>query len=111
LKTVEITTASGSLADYTRKATRTPLILTSRGKPVVAMVDIRGFDREALSLSTNPKFLAILKRSRDRLEREGGIPAEEVRRNLGIPARKATRSPRKPRARKDQVRRRPALNR
>ena len=87
MKTVEITTAKGSLAEYTRRAAGTPLILTSRGKPVVAMVDIRGTDQESLSLSTNPRFLAILKDSRERLEQEGGISIEEMRRRLGIPRR------------------------
>lgn len=37
-------------------------------------------DAESLSLSTNPKFLSIIERSRARHKAEGGIPIEDVRR-------------------------------
>ncbi len=44
-----------------------------------------GTDWETESLSNNPKFLAILERSRKRLREEGGISSEEMRRRLGLP--------------------------
>ena len=45
-------------------------------------------DAEAISLSTNPRFLAIIERSRLRQKREGGISSEEMRRRLGLPKKK-----------------------
>ncbi|MGK7901374.1 MAG: hypothetical protein AB4352_08180 [Hormoscilla sp.] len=41
-------------------------------------------DRETISLSTNPEFLAILAESRASLKAEGGIPLAEVKRRLGL---------------------------
>lgn len=42
-------------------------------------------DRETLSLSTNPDFIALLERSRARMKLEGGLTTDEVRRRLGLP--------------------------
>ncbi|GGA52910.1 hypothetical protein CYANOKiyG1_72880 [Okeania sp. KiyG1] len=39
---------------------------------------------ETLSLSFNEKFIGIIERSRARQEAEGGIPIEEMRRQLGL---------------------------
>jgi hypothetical protein len=36
-------------------------------------------DYESVQMSTNPKFIALLERSRKSYREEGGIPAEEVR--------------------------------
>ena len=40
-------------------------------------------DWESLSLSLSPKFAEIIQRSRERREREGAIPMDEVWRRLG----------------------------
>ncbi len=48
---------------------------------------IENVDWEIISLSDNPKFLAILGRSRKRLREEGGISPGETRRRLGAPQR------------------------
>ena len=49
-------------------------------------------DSESVTLSTHPKFLAILERSLARLKTEGGIPAEEMRRRLGLKAKTRQRA-------------------
>jgi hypothetical protein len=41
-------------------------------------------DIEDMLLSLNPKFQSILERSQQRLESEGGISSEEVRKRLGL---------------------------
>ena len=41
-------------------------------------------DSESVSLVNNPRFLAIIERSRIRHEREGGISSDEMRRRLGL---------------------------
>jgi antitoxin (DNA-binding transcriptional repressor) of toxin-antitoxin stability system len=90
MKTVEKELATASLADYTDEAELEPVVVTQDGKPIAALVAIENADLETVSLSTNPKFLALIERSRARQSAEGGISSEEMRRRLGLPpARKS----------------------
>ena len=82
MRTLEITEAQSSLAEFTKKARKEPVIVTSKGKPIALLVGIRNADRETVSLSNNPKFLALIERSRLRHEAEGGLSTEEMRRRL-----------------------------
>jgi len=84
MRKIEIDKAKGTLAEYTRGLKRVPVILTRRGKPVAALVSVKGDDWESIRLSTNPDFIRIIEHSRARQEAEGGIPIEEVRRRLGL---------------------------
>ena len=84
MKTLELSHAKASLAAYARKAGKEPMVLTMGGRPVAALIVIRNTDLETASLSTNPKFLALIERSRIRRRAEGGISSEEMRRRLGI---------------------------
>ncbi len=84
MKKIEITKASGSLAEYTRGLAEEPVIVTDRGKPIAALVKIENADDETVSLSNDPKFLAIIKRSRVRHKKEGGISIKEMRKRLGL---------------------------
>lgn len=82
MKTIEITKAKSSLADYARGVKNDPVIVTSRGKPLAALVSLNNTDMESASLSTNPDFLALIRRSRARQKAEGGLSAEDLRRRL-----------------------------
>jgi len=82
MKTVEVTKAKSSLADYTKAAKKEPVIVTAQGKPIAVLVSIRNADLETVSLSNNPQFLALIERSRARQKSEGGISAEEMRHQL-----------------------------
>ena len=44
-------------------------------------------DWEALALSNNPKFQAIIARARRSYREKGGIRLEDLRRELGLPAK------------------------
>jgi len=59
-----------------------PVIITCEGKPVAALVSISNADIENVSLGGNPKFLALIERSRARRKAEGGISTDEMRRRL-----------------------------
>lgn len=59
-----------------------PLVVTSHGQPVAALVPIENADMETVALSTNPEFLALIERSRARARAEGGIASEEMRRRF-----------------------------
>ncbi len=87
MKTVEFADATLPLSDYTRKVKKEPFIITKEGKPVAALVSISNADIESVSLSTHPRFIALIERSRARQNVEGGISTEEMRRRLGKPKR------------------------
>ena len=82
MKTIELNEATGALAKYARVAATEPVVVLDHGKPIAALVAIENADLETVSLSNNPKFLAILERSRARHQAEGGIPAREMRRRM-----------------------------
>ena len=84
MKTLELNKATAPLLQYARGVKKEPLIFTSHGKPVIALIYIPNADAETLSLSTNPQFLALIERSRLRQEREGGISSDAMRRRLGL---------------------------
>lgn len=97
--------ATAPLAQYDRDVDQEPLVFTERGQPVAALVDVRDVDIESLSLATNPRFMAIIERSRARLRAEGGIPLAEVKRQLGMPAARTGRRVRPAVGRRRVVRR------
>ena len=88
MKTVELGKATASLAEYARRARREPVVLTVGGKPVAVLVVIKNADLETAALSTDPKFVALIERSRARLKAEGGLSSDEMRRRLGAKPRR-----------------------
>ena len=84
MKKLEVGETTGPLAEYAREADKEPLILTVSGKPVAALVPIENADLETVALSTDPKFVAIIERSRARQGAEGGVSSIEMRRRLGV---------------------------
>jgi hypothetical protein len=60
------------------------VIVLRKGKPFAAVVPLRNVDEETVALGTNRKFLKVIKRSRARVEKEGAVPAAELRRRLGL---------------------------
>ena len=84
MKTIEKSDAKDSLAKYAEHMEDFPLVITDHGQPVAALLAIPNTDLETASLSTNPEFLALMNRSRERQEREGGISSQEMRRRLAM---------------------------
>ena len=82
MKIVEIDKATLSLANYTKKTKREPLIVTKKGKPVAALVGVENSDMETLTLSTHPGFLHLIEKSRSNHKVKGGISPEEMRERL-----------------------------
>ncbi len=82
MKTVEISQATGPLAGDVRSAAHDPVIVTDQGRPIAAVLPIENADEETVSLSKNPRFIALIERSYERWKREGGISTEEMRRRL-----------------------------
>ena len=85
MKTVELSKATLPLSDYTKGIKKEPVIITKEGRPVAALVSIPNADIEMVSLSNNPRFIALIERSRARQKSEGGISSEEMRQRLERP--------------------------
>jgi prevent-host-death family protein len=85
VKTIDIAEAVQPLAEYAERAGEETVVVTIRGRPVAVVLPVDNADQETISLSTNPKFLALIERSRSRLAEEGGLTEDEVRRRLGVP--------------------------
>ena len=83
MKVIERTDATASLADYAADIGDDPLVVTSHGQPVAALVPIQNADMETVALSTNREFLDLIERSRARVRAEGGISSAEMRRRFG----------------------------
>jgi antitoxin (DNA-binding transcriptional repressor) of toxin-antitoxin stability system len=82
MKIVEKINATATLAEYTADIDSGPVIVTSHGLPVAALVAIDNADMETVALSTNPQFIELIERSRAHVRAEGGISSEEMRRRF-----------------------------
>ena len=103
MKALGIKQATAPLAEYVRAIAKEPVIVSVGGKPVAALVSLENADWETVRLSCHPDFLALIQRSRERQEKEGGISSDELRRRLGIlPAkqRRTRRASPKPRGKR-----------
>jgi len=84
MRTIEVANATAPLAEYVREVSKEPVVLTTGGTPVAALVPIENADLETATLSTHPQFLALIERSRVRHKTEGGIASTDMRRRLGL---------------------------
>jgi hypothetical protein len=85
MRTIDIADATGTLSQYSRKGLKEALVVTRRGRPLMALTPIRKGDWESVALAMNPKFLAIIERSR--ASRKPRVSTEEMRRCLGLKRR------------------------
>jgi PHD/YefM family antitoxin component YafN of YafNO toxin-antitoxin module len=84
VKIIELAEATKTLAERAREAGAEPLVVMQSGKPIAVLLTVENTDLETVSLSTTPRFLERIERSRSRLAEDGGLSSEEVRRQLGI---------------------------
>lgn len=84
MKMIDIAQASATLAEYTSNLTEEPVVITNDGQPIAALVTLENVDLETISLSTNPKFIALIERSRMRRRSESGISSSQMRQRLGL---------------------------
>jgi prevent-host-death family protein len=84
MKIIEIAEANETLAEYASGLTEEPVIITSNGQPIAALVTLENVDMETISLSMNPKFIELIEQSRAKRRSESGISSAEMRRRLGL---------------------------
>jgi hypothetical protein len=83
MKTIEISTASGPLADYTRDLDDF-VVLTSNSKPVAAIVSLKNVDPESLTLSTNADFMALVEQARRECAAGQTVSLSAMKKQLGV---------------------------
>ena len=84
MKTIDISKASKSLAEYAEDLSDDVIIVTSRRKPVAALVSLREFDKEDTALQANPRFLAILEKSREQIRAGRVLTHAQIKEEFGI---------------------------
>jgi len=101
MKTMKLSEASRSLAEYASELDDDIVLVTERNRPIAAVVSLKNVDREVLSLSRSPQFLKIVQRSRRDFAAGRSRSLAEVRDLFGLPggAHQRTQPTRKKRAR------------
>ena len=88
MRTIDVADATTTLSQYATKGLKETLVVTRRGKPLMALTPIKKGDWESVALATNPKFMKIIERSRASHKPGTGISTEEMRRRLATKRRK-----------------------
>ncbi|HEV8292854.1 MAG TPA: hypothetical protein VGP94_13060 [Tepidisphaeraceae bacterium] len=83
MKTMEFPAGQKELRAAIRQGEEETVVLTRRGKPVAAVVPMKGIDAETLRLSTSRKFMSILRKSFKELDEGRGISLAEMKRRAG----------------------------
>jgi antitoxin (DNA-binding transcriptional repressor) of toxin-antitoxin stability system len=82
LKEIELSLAVRSLADYAADLGDEILLVTKRRRPVAVVVPLKNIDRESVALSYDPKFLAIIEKSRADIAAGRTMTLEAVERTV-----------------------------
>lgn len=101
MKTIKLSEASRSLAEYARELDDDIVLVMDRNRPIAAVVSLKHVDREVLSLSRSSQFLKIIARSRRDFTAGRSRSLAEVRELFGLDERanKRVQPPRKRAAR------------
>lgn len=84
MKTITLSTASRTLAEYAAELSDEIVLLMKRDQPVAAIVPLKGVDRDSIALSAHPGFLRIIARSRAQVRRGQTLSLAEMRTALGM---------------------------
>lgn len=87
MRTIKLSHASRSLAEYAKELGEEIVVLTDRNKPIAAVVPLTHVDRESLALSAHPEFLALITRARREFAAGKTLSFEEMKRAV-LPSRR-----------------------
>ena len=82
MKTIELTTAVKSLAEYAAEIGDEPVVLMENNQPVAALVSLKNVDQESLALSSNAEFMDIIKEARREIATGRVLSLDEMRREV-----------------------------
>ena len=85
IREIDVADATETLSDYAKKGLKEALVVTRRGKPLLALTPINDDEWESLALANSPGFLAIIERSRRSLK--PGLSTQDMRRRLSLKRR------------------------
>jgi antitoxin (DNA-binding transcriptional repressor) of toxin-antitoxin stability system len=85
-------TTAETLPEYGRRKRGETWVLTRRGRPVAAVVPIDDENYFSIRLANDPRFIALIERSRASFKATGGSSLAKMRRRYGIPAKPRSRS-------------------
>lgn len=86
MKTLELKNASKPLIEYATRLGDEGIVLTSKNKPVAALVSVKGADAESLALSMNAGFMKLIRRARAEITRGKVVSLERVKRDIAAEA-------------------------
>ncbi len=84
MKTIEISTASKTLAEYARELDDDFVVLTSNSRPVAAIVSLKSIDPESVALSTNREFLEIIDQVRREVAAGKTVSLDTMKETFGL---------------------------
>ncbi len=90
MKTIKLSSASRTLAEYASELKEDIMVLTERNKPVAALVPLKGVDRESVVLGAHPEFLKLITRARREFATGKTLSLDEMKRAV-LAERKAKR--------------------
>ena len=82
MKSMEVPVGQKQLQAAIRQGEEETIVLTRRGKPVAAVVPMKGVDAETLRLSTSRRFMNILRRSFRQLDAGKRISLAEMKKRV-----------------------------
>src|SRR2546425_4830420 len=89
MKIASVADIKARLSAYLRESEEGPVIVTRNGKAVAVLLAVRDDDElERLVLAHSPKFQALLDKSRRQIDQNGGIPHEQILREVEAERRK-----------------------
>ena len=101
MKTLELKNASKPLSDYAAQVDAEGIVLTSKKKPVAALVSVKGADKETLALSMSKAFGKLIRRARSEVKRGRVVPLQQLKQELAtyraVPNKPSHGKRRKPR--------------
>jgi prevent-host-death family protein len=83
MKIASVADVKARLSAYLRDSQEGPVVVTRNGKAVAVLLAVSDDDElERLVLAHSPKFQALLDKSRRQIEATGGIPHEQLWREV-----------------------------
>ncbi len=92
MRTIDVADATATLCHYARKGgLKEALVVTRQGKPVALLRSLTADEWEDFVVSSDPRFIAMIERSRARHKPGTGIPLADVMRKYGVRPKAARR--------------------
>jgi hypothetical protein len=88
MTTISVKNSSMNLAELLELARKEFVVLRHNRKASFGLFRLDEGDLEAIALSQNPDFMAMLNKARARYDAKGGLSLEEVKRRFGKRQRK-----------------------